>query len=57
MYESSERLNVLEQAQTTNTKVIADFNENLSTQLNKMVEEYQKTSQKYSEVLKHITTL
>jgi hypothetical protein len=40
IYESSERLNVVENTQKTNTTSIEEFNSNLSAQLTKMVEEY-----------------
>jgi hypothetical protein len=57
VYESAERMNGIEHTQTANTKLFEEFNGNLNTQLTKMVEEFQKSSQQYSEVLKQISTL
>jgi hypothetical protein len=57
VYTSSERINVLYSDQAANTKLFEEFNNNLKTQLDKMVEDFHKSNQQYGEILKQISTL
>jgi uncharacterized coiled-coil DUF342 family protein len=50
-------MNDLALAQTSNTKLFEEFNDNLNAQLEKMVEDFQQANKKYGEILKHISTL
>ena len=47
-------MNELALAQTSNTKLFEEFNDNLNTQLEKMVEDFQQANKKYGEILKQI---